>query len=137
MRLHIAPALLIALAVLSPQSSQAGFLGVDKAQAGIYNTPVERVAKRGQEIIVAQYNVYFGFCQPAYVGRIGVSPNPKLGSLRFEEGQNSNTTVCNGKSIPFTRVLYRAGAQAGDDVFSIFVFDGSALEQVKVIIHVR
>ncbi len=67
----------------------------------------------------------------------GVSPDPKLGVLRFEEGETSSTSVCRGNSIPFTRVLYRAGSQAGDDVFSFYISNGSILEPVKIIVHVR
>lgn len=82
--------------------------------------------------------LYGNFCQRAYIGKIAVRPDPRLGSLVFKEGEEEHPELgCKSDKIPFTAVLYKAGSMAGDDKFTLYVSDGWDMQAIKVMVHVR
>jgi hypothetical protein len=106
--------------------------------ANAWRSTIDASVRRNTETMLRQYTLYGDFCQVAYIGRIAVSPAPRLGTLRFEEGTEIDTKfVCKGRQLPYQRIYYRAGSVAGDHQFKIYVSDGARLQEVKVLVHVR
>ncbi|WP_293858980.1 hypothetical protein [uncultured Alsobacter sp.] len=98
---------------------------------------MDRVVKRRQSVIVSQFSLLKEFCQPGHIGRIGIDPAPKLGTLRVETGTSTRNPACPGVAVPYTRVTYVAGRVAGEDAFTLWVTNGEALEPIKVTATVR
>lgn len=98
---------------------------------------MERSARRRQSVMIAQFSLIAEFCRAGALGRIGVDPPPKLGTVRFETGTSTHNPACPGVPIPFTRAMYHAGKAAGDDVFTLWVSNGELLEPVKVTVTIR
>jgi hypothetical protein len=99
---------------------------------------VEINARRGQTSGIMKMLLYSSFCQRAYIGRIAVQPDPRLGALIFKEGEEEHPELgCKSAKIPFTAILYKAGPTAGDDKFTLYVSDGWDMQAIKVTVHVR
>jgi hypothetical protein len=99
---------------------------------------VEITARRGQISGIMKMLLYGDFCQRAYIGKIAVRPDPQLGSLIFKEGEEEHPELgCKDAKIPFTGILYKAGAKSGDDKFTLYVSDGWDMQAIKVTVHVR
>ncbi|MHB2170041.1 hypothetical protein [Alsobacter sp. R-9] len=82
--------------------------------------------------------LYGPFCQPLYIGRIAVRPDPRLGRLEFVEGEENHPELgCKTAKIPFSGVLYKAGPTPGEDKFTLYVSNGEVLEAIKVTVTVR
>jgi hypothetical protein len=102
-----------------------------------WSDAMDRVVRRRQSVIVSQFSLLKEFCQPGHIGRIGIDPAPKLGTLRIETGTSMRNPACPGVAVPYSRVTYVAGRTAGDDAFTLWVTNGESLEPIKVTVTVR
>jgi hypothetical protein len=102
-----------------------------------WSDTMDRSVRRRQSVMIAQFSLLTEFCRAGAIGRIGIDPAPRLGTVRFETGTSTHNPACPGVPIPYTRAIYAAGKAAGQDVFTLWVSNGDVLEPVKVTIDIR
>ncbi len=120
-------------------------LGAMLALIGLMGTPsfawpdsIEITARKNQFSGIMKMVLYADFCQRVYIGKIAVRPEPRLGQLVFQDGEENHPELgCKSAKIPFTGILYRAGPTTGDDKFTLYVSDGWTMQPINVTIHVR
>ena len=98
---------------------------------------MDRAVRRRQSVVIAQFSLLTDFCRAGSLGRIGIDPVPRLGTVRFETGTSTHNPACPGVPVPYTRAIYAAGKSAGEDAFTLWVSNGEVLEPIKVTVTIK